>query len=74
MSDRTEIRARRLPLNQRLMLSTTEAAEMLGVSRETFRAQVAPEIRAVRLGQRRHWPLAELERWVTVHLDHAAID
>lgn len=66
--------ARRLPLNQRLVVTTTEAAELLGISRDTFRAEVAPEIRAVRIGKRRHWPVSELERWVGYHLDHSAVD
>lgn len=68
------VRARSLPLNQRLMLTTTEAAAMLGISRDLFRAEVAPEIRPVRIGRRQHWPVAELERWVSFHMERAAYD
>lgn len=68
------IKAKGVPLNQRLVLTTTEAAAMLGVSRDTFREIVVPEIRAVQIKQRRHWPVAELERWVSSRMEPAAYD
>jgi predicted DNA-binding transcriptional regulator AlpA len=58
-----------LPLNERLVVNTSEAAAMLGVSRDTFREIVVPEIRAVPFKQRRHWPVAELERWVASRME-----
>jgi predicted DNA-binding transcriptional regulator AlpA len=74
MSGRQEIRARRLPLNQRLLLNQTEAAEMLGVSRDTFRDEIAAELRPVRIKKSWHWPVAELERWVDRHMLPADAD
>lgn len=74
MSDRQEVRARRLPLNQRITVTTTEAAEMMGVSRQTFRDEIAAEIRPVRIGQRRHWPVSELDRWVSLNLERSIHD
>lgn len=74
MSDRTEIRARRLPLNQRITVTTTEAAELMGVSRQTFRDEIASEIRPVRIGKRRHWPVSELDRWVSLNLERSIHD
>jgi predicted DNA-binding transcriptional regulator AlpA len=68
------LRARTLPLDQRLLVTTTEAAALLGISRDLFRAEIAPDLRAVKLGRRTHWPVAELERWVGSHMQPAAYD
>lgn len=64
MSGRRDLRAQRTPLNQRLLLTTTEAAEILGVSRDLFREDIAPDLRPVAVRRRLRWPLSELERWV----------
>jgi hypothetical protein len=41
-----------------------EAAVALGVSDEFFREQVAPEVRAVRIGRVKLYPVRELEGWL----------
>lgn len=73
MSDRQEIRARRLP---RLLVNTSEAAEMMGMGRDTFRSTVAPYVRSIPVGTRddRRWPVSELERWIEQKANQAAID
>ena len=48
----------------RLALSPDEAAEALGVSRSHFYAEVYPDLRVVRVGQRRLIPVAELSAWL----------
>jgi excisionase family DNA binding protein len=48
----------------RLALSPDEAAEAIGVSRSHFYAEVYPELRIARVGQRRLVPVSELERWL----------
>jgi hypothetical protein len=51
-----------------LALRVLEAAAALGVSPDFFDARVAPELRCVRRGSVKLYPVAELERW----LDHEA--
>lgn len=48
----------------RLALNKTEAAEAIGVSVDFFDEHVAHEVRCVRRGRRRLYPLFELERWL----------
>jgi excisionase family DNA binding protein len=48
----------------RIALGAEEAAETLGVSRDTFDEHVAPELRKVRVGRRVLYPVRELERWL----------
>lgn len=48
----------------RLALSVEEAAEALGVSRDSFERHVMAELRLVRIGRRLLVPTRELERWV----------
>jgi excisionase family DNA binding protein len=45
-------------------VNTTRAAEMLSVSRDTFRERIEPELKIVRMGARKLIPVAELQRWV----------
>lgn len=52
----------------RLAYSRAEAAEALGISLDHFDRHVAPEVRVVRRGRRRLYPIRELERW----LEHSA--
>jgi excisionase family DNA binding protein len=54
--------------HDKLMLTTAEAAELLGVSRDIFRADIAPELRGVPIRGSFRWPRAELVKW----LDRAA--
>lgn len=48
----------------RLTLTPVEAAEALGVSRDSFDRYVRDELRVVRRGKLVLVPVAELERWV----------
>jgi excisionase family DNA binding protein len=48
----------------RLALRREEAAAALGVSTDFFDEQIRPELRAVRVGRRRVFRVAELERWL----------
>ena len=48
----------------RLAYSRAEAAEALGVSTDFFAKHIAHEVRAVRRGRRRLYPVRELERWL----------
>ena len=48
----------------RLALTRPEAAAALGVSVNSFDRHVAAEVRVVRRGSIRLYPIAELERWL----------
>jgi hypothetical protein len=41
-----------------------EAAQAVGVSDEFFREQIAPDVRAVRRGRVKLYPVLELEAWL----------
>jgi excisionase family DNA binding protein len=49
---------------RRIALSVEEAAEALGVSRDSFERHVMAELRLVRIGRRLLVPTRELERWI----------
>lgn len=49
---------------RKLALSVEEAAEALGVSRDSFERHVMAELRLVRIGRRLLVPTRELERWI----------
>jgi hypothetical protein len=51
----------------RLALDVQEACAALGVSWDTWREHVEPDVRIVRLGRRKVVPVAELERWLAEH-------
>jgi excisionase family DNA binding protein len=53
----------------RLALSVSEACESLGVGWDLFHERIEPELKAVRLGRRKLYPVSELERWLA---DNAA--
>lgn len=55
----------------RLAVNKTEAAQALGVSVDFFDAHVAHEVRCVRRGRRRLYPLGELERWLEASAERA---
>jgi hypothetical protein len=55
--------AARIP---RLALSQEEAAAALGVSVDFFAEHIRPELRVVRRGRKRIYPLPELQRWLDV--------
>jgi excisionase family DNA binding protein len=50
--------------DHRIALSQQEAAETLGMSVDTFREYVQPNLRVVRCGRLRTYPRSELETWV----------
>jgi hypothetical protein len=49
----------------RIALRREEAAAALGVSDDHFDARIKPELRVVRSGRLKLYPVAELERWAT---------
>jgi hypothetical protein len=61
---RGEASARRTSPLQRLALNKMEAAEMLGVSVDFFDDHISYELKCVRRGRRRLYPVRELERWL----------
>ena len=48
---------------QRMTLTPTEAATVLGVSRSFFYTHILPELRVIRIGRKRLIAMRELERW-----------
>jgi excisionase family DNA binding protein len=57
------------PPPPRIALSIEEACASLGVSWDTWREHIEPEIRLVRIGRRKLVPIAELERWCQEHAE-----
>ena len=53
----------------RLALSKPEAAAALGMSLNSFERHVQPELRVIRRGQLRLFPIRELERWLEANAD-----
>lgn len=58
----------------RLSLTRAEAAEALGVGITTFKTKIAPELRVVRQGKVRLYPVAELERWLEENAERVLDD
>jgi hypothetical protein len=58
------VRAEAIGPVPRLALTRAEAAEALGVGLTTFKTRIAPELRVVREGKVRLYPVSELERWL----------
>jgi excisionase family DNA binding protein len=52
---------------QRLLLTAVEAADLLGVSRDVFRDDIAPELRAVPVRGTWRYSRREVERWIEKH-------
>jgi hypothetical protein len=48
----------------RLALTQAEAACALGVSVDYFQAHLAPELRAVKRGRKRIYPVRAIEAWL----------
>lgn len=48
----------------RLAMTKTQAAEALTMSVDSFERYVMPEVRCVRRGRLRLFPVTELERWL----------
>lgn len=47
----------------RIALTREEAAQALGVGLTTFKLKIAPELRVIREGKVRLYPVRELEAW-----------
>jgi excisionase family DNA binding protein len=54
-------------ISSRLALSMDEAAELFGLSRDSFVRHIAPQIRMLRIGRSVRVPVRELERFVELH-------
>lgn len=61
------------PYPPRLALSQQEAAEALGVSPDFFQQHLRHEIRCVRRGRRRLYPITELQRWLEEQATRALV-
>jgi excisionase family DNA binding protein len=55
----------------RLLLTRAEAAKALAMSLDSFERHVQHELRVVRRGRLRLFPLAELERWIRDNAERA---
>jgi excisionase family DNA binding protein len=58
----------------RILLSKVEAAEILGMSVDSFERYVQPHVRAVRKGRLVRFPVSELERWAEENAARALIE
>ena len=58
----------------RYALNRAEAAESLGMSLDSFKRYVQPEVRVVRRGRLRLVPVSELERWAAENADALMIE
>jgi excisionase family DNA binding protein len=52
-----------------LALSVKQACASLGVSWDTWREHIEPEVKLVRIGRRKLIPVRELERWLAEHAE-----
>ena len=50
-----------------LALSVEQACDALGVSWDTWKAHIAPDMRIVRVGRRKLIAVSELHRWLDDH-------
>jgi len=57
------------PAIPRLALSVGEACEALGVSWDTWRQHIEPDVKLVRLGRRKLIPTTELQAWLDRHAE-----
>jgi hypothetical protein len=62
------------PQLPRLAFRVGEAAMVLGVSDDHFAQHIAPELRCVRRGRVKLYPLRELERWLEANASRALGD
>jgi hypothetical protein len=58
------------PATPAIALAEAEAAGALGVGPSFFRAEIAPDLKAIRIKGRVLWPVTELERWAIEHAEH----
>lgn len=52
---------------QPLLLRKPQAAQLLAMSEDFFEANVMPEIKHIRRGRLKLYPISELERWVELN-------
>jgi hypothetical protein len=50
-----------------LALGVEQACQALGVSWDTWRAHIEPDVKLVRLGRRKLIAVTELQRWLEEH-------
>jgi hypothetical protein len=55
------------PQTPALALSVEQACQALGVSWDTWRARIEPDVKLVRLGRRKLIAVTELQRWLDEH-------
>lgn len=58
----------------RLSLIQSEAAEALGVSVDYFVEHIQTDLRCVRRGRKRLFPVRELERWLDAEAERVSFD
>ena len=51
-------------MKPKLLVSRYEAAEMLGVSIDSFERHCLPDLRTTKIGRRTLIPVASLEKWI----------
>lgn len=56
-----------------LALSVEQACEALGVSWDTWRVHIEPDMRLVRLGRRKLIPVSELQAWLDRHAEGVGV-
>jgi excisionase family DNA binding protein len=56
-----------------LALSVEQACDALGVSWDTWRAHIEPDVRLVRLGRRKLIPVSELQAWLDRHAESVGV-
>jgi excisionase family DNA binding protein len=54
-------------------LSVEQACEALGVSWDTWRAHIEPDVRLLRLGRRKLIPVSELQAWLDRHAESIGV-
>jgi hypothetical protein len=57
------------PQTPALALSVEQACQALGVSWDTWRAHIEPNVRIVRIGRRKIVPTSELQVWLDDHAE-----
>ncbi len=58
----------------RTALTREEAAYSLGVGLTTFKTEIQPQLKIIRIGKVRLIPLAELERWTSENAQSVVVD
>ena len=57
------------PVTPALALSVERACAALGVSWDTWKAHIEPDVRIVRIGRRKLVPVSEIQRWLDAHAE-----